>query len=62
MAYDLFVIGMTAKGHKIVEIIAGYLWWQMPKTREEMRVANNALHRAWGLKCYSSGLPWFSRF
>lgn len=26
MAYDLFVIGMTAKGHKIVEIITGYLW------------------------------------
>lgn len=26
VAYDLFVIGMTAKGHKIVEIITGCLW------------------------------------
>ena len=26
MAYDLFATGMTAKGHKIVEIVIHYLW------------------------------------
>lgn len=26
VAYDFFVIGMTAKGHKIVKTVTGCLW------------------------------------
>ena len=36
MAYDLFATGMTAKGHKIVETIIHYLWWQSQDQRGDL--------------------------
>lgn len=39
VAYDLFVIGMIAKGHKTVEIITGCLGWQMPRISKETCMA-----------------------
>lgn len=44
VAYDLFVIGMTAKGHKTVEIITGCLGWQMPRISKKTCMAGTSLH------------------
>lgn len=50
MAYDLFATGTTAKGHKIVETVTGYLWWQIPRSRAGTCMARNSLHCA-GRRC-----------